>query len=188
MRVSKPGTPQFQSTLSLRRATTLFLSFFLSFPDFNPRSPCGERRAAWSPWMASSTISIHALLAESDHPAAPPDKFSQISIHALLAESDVCPSPLECSPHRFQSTLSLRRATHMGGGCTNRDKNFNPRSPCGERPNSGRIAPSLSKFQSTLSLRRATGGQAVRAGASNIISIHALLAESDTAELIGGVV
>ena len=57
-------------------------------------------------------ISIHALLAESDEradrlPNAPP----QISIHALLAESDLSALAPEENPTQFLSTLSLRRAT-----------------------------------------------------------------------------
>ncbi len=39
--------------------------------------------------MARRTISIHALLAESDHPETVPRRpHADISIHALLAESD----------------------------------------------------------------------------------------------------
>ena len=57
-------------------------------------------------------------------------------------------------------------------------ENFYPRSPCGERPQRvacGRCAP---LFLSTLSLRRATK-RAVRGTMRAVISIHALLAESD---------
>ena len=57
-------------------------------------------------------ISIHALLAESDPlknaiTAVP----QQISIHALLAESDVGRGPDAPLIRQFLSTLSLRRAT-----------------------------------------------------------------------------
>ena len=38
--------------------------------------------------MTIPTISIHALLAESDPPLPPAGGGRQISIHALLAESD----------------------------------------------------------------------------------------------------
>ena len=85
-----------------------------------------------------------------------------ISIHALLAESD----PLccrRCSAWRqFLSTLSLRRATCRHGGSVHHQADFYPRSPCGERPF---IAPS----------RPLTAD----------ISIHALLAESDLAQILG---
>ena len=148
--------------------------------DFYPRSPCGERRASGRPILAAmrlflstlslrratdsvvgkmvgKTISIHALLAESDethfsiftpncyfYPRSPCGERHTwargsrvtyvISIHALLAESDRI-------HHQFP--------------CQNRD--FYPRSPCGERP----VCSSLF-------------------GTSSTISIHALLAESDT--------
>ena len=78
----------FLSTLSLRRAT----STTLTFPGFG-------------------MISIHALLAESDHY----DNYNlhcvEISIHALLAESDA-PGLARLAPGAY----------------------FYPRSPCGERP------------------------------------------------------
>ena len=80
-----------------------------------------------------------------------------ISIHALLAESDW---------------------VWMGGlSC---DEYFYPRSPCGERPYDGLIASAnFCKFLSTLSLRRATI-ELQRSIDKMSISIHALLAESDT--------
>ena len=56
---------------------------------------------------------------------------------------------------------------------------FYPRSPCGERRDKKVKNTSTSLFLSTLSLRRATRG-AVICYLDNIISIHALLAESDT--------
>ena len=79
--------PKFLSTLSLRRATARRAS---------RQQPAG--------------ISIHALLAESDHPIGILVRIVKISIHALLAESDV---------------LAL---CSCGGAC-----DFYPRSPCGER-------------------------------------------------------
>ena len=102
-----------------------------------------------------------------------------ISIHALLAESDACLTGMQ------SATL-----------------HFYPRSPCGERPRI--IDPTFGQevFLSTLSLRRATPGpkvmtperyyfyprspcgerlRVVDGSKSSIeISIHALLAESDT--------
>ena len=108
-----------------------------------------------------------------------------ISIHALLAESDGPRSTRSWLIHIFLSTLSLRRATM-------RSKDL--------------IANA--KFLSTLSLRRATltvGGTQCRIlisihallaesdavdhsfGHGNLISIHALLAESDAAAIAAGV-
>ena len=105
----------FLSTLSLRRATRGM--YQKSYPH---------------------SISIHALLAESDRRVLKCDNRAIISIHALLAESDYC---------RRQS-----------GSATSY---FYPRSPCGERlVDTLKLArPML--FLSTLSLRRATEGAAV---------------------------
>ena len=55
---------------------------------------------------------------------------------------------------------------------------FNPRSPCGERPVLFIFSRLVIRFQSTLSLRRATCGR-YHNRLSGRISIHALLAESD---------
>ena len=83
-----------------------------------------------------------------------------ISIHALLAESD---STVDCN-------LSRRL-------------NFYPRSPCGERrfPVSAHCFDG--RFLSTLSLRRATQTRFTRSSRI-FISIHALLAESDFADVV----
>ena len=102
-----------------------------------------------------------------------------ISIHALLAESDCRQSCTRPRRPLFLSTLSLRRATTDGLFFFGRRNNFYPRSPCGERrvvrePTAARN----DKFLSTLSLRRATRGDQHR-HQQHDISIHALLAESD---------
>ena len=60
------GCGRFLSTLSLRRATHPG-SIFLPVLNFYPRSPCGERRLVSMPPWCEPSISIHALLAESDH-------------------------------------------------------------------------------------------------------------------------
>ena len=129
-------------------------------------------------------ISIHALLAESDpcrsadgnHPAyfyprSPCGErlagcllravLLKISIHALLAESDrrgTIGAERMCV---FLSTLSLRRATRWIATNGLVTAYFYPRSPCGERRRPE---------------QRKSAGQA--------ISIHALLAESDTSARI----
>ena len=148
--------------------------------NFYPRSPCGERLSAVQELIPLATISIHALLAESDLGTIQHTQIDEhISIHALLAESDC---------------YSLRHSTQGW--------HFYPRSPCGERQNAHpdirqpcvisihallaesddnrriRDADNLT-FLSTLSLRRAT--DCVRYCIHGRgISIHALLAESDS--------
>ena len=78
----------------------------------------------------------------------------------------------------FLSTLSLRRATVSLRCPCYVPHHFYPRSPCGERPMKEPTNTRALEFLSTLSLRRATLAilQHCRNG---IISIHALLAESD---------
>ena len=123
----------FLSTLSLRRATAVTTLGAGSVKDFYPRSPCGERRLHVRGQRHENTdfyprspcgerhnltqgvfnlftISIHALLAESDKSTRQIKQTCRISIHALLAESD---------------------NQHPPG--TTRTTYFYPRSPCGER-------------------------------------------------------
>ena len=125
-------------------------------PYFYPRSPCGERPATGQIKPGSGTISIHALLAESDFVIAPTPwasltflstlslrratiagvskrKGGLISIHALLAESDYRSYNLCSYDPRFLSTLSLRRATKCPHTAPATMSDFYPRSPCGER-------------------------------------------------------
>ena len=60
------------------------------------------------------------------------EEFAGISIHAPHAGSD--PSWLPwAGPSKFQSTLPMRGATLASPPCSSHS-NFNPRSPCGERP------------------------------------------------------
>ena len=80
---------EFLSTLSLRRATTGHVLAGHQRPHFYPRSPCGERLAYRVQLGNMVSISIHALLAESDAHFARQIHKVGISIHALLAESDV---------------------------------------------------------------------------------------------------
>ena len=168
--------------------------------DFYPRSPCGERPTITGIIYSDRKISIHALLAESDratsfavsvaenfYPRSPCGERHQlceqaaiaafISIHALLAESDLLAGYRRLVKQEFLSTLSLRRATvylalirylinfYPRSPCGERRKSnklaglkldFYPRSPCGERPGIQRLVALLRQFLSTLSLRRAT--------------------------------
>ena len=105
------GGFQFLSTLSLRRATSPRFGWLQVVRYFYPRSPCGERPTALRTPHHRNTISIHALLAESDTKKKNQPGKSNISIHALLAESDVPSGRHVYKTRKFLSTLSLRRAT-----------------------------------------------------------------------------
>ena len=170
-------TDEFLSTLSLRRATV--------------GRPCN---------CCTTSISIHALLAESDpadgkwtrrqvhfYPRSPcgerphviicaPERAKFLSTLSLRrATQDATPI---CQGLQFLSTLSLRRATKTQRPYV-KDSNFYPRSPCGERPPLADGAQPDAAFLSTLSLRRATEVDPMFYTV-NDISIHALLAESDS--------
>ena len=103
---------------------------------------------------------------------------SSISIHALLAESDSAATQGRANAARFLSTLSLRRATYPAASCRPRGGDFYPRSPCGERPidKSGKNGYDNFYPRSPCGERR---GRITTTIAGVSISIHALLAESD---------
>ena len=125
---------KFQSTLSSRRATRISIVPAEVRPNFNPRSPHGERQASTRTKTGSTEISIHALLTESDperYPADTADALFQSTLssrRATHASSSCIPFP-----GSFQSTLSSRRATGKTVQTQFTYKNFNPRSPHGER-------------------------------------------------------
>ena len=125
--------------------------------DFNPRSPCGERPDNWRGGLTWVGISIHAPRAGSDK-CFPRPRVVQvgISIHAPRAGSD------DCTPRAALPST-----------------NFNPRSPCGERPRLPFLPRTFRAFQSTLPVRGATRLQGSVYFSALGISIHAPRAGSD---------
>ena len=102
----------FLSTLSLRRATAVPTLQPWHAANFYPRSPCGERLlSGLANILVVATISIHALLAESDYKCSyrctcrsyfyPRSPCGERPVLALGIPTSVS----------FLSTLSLRRAT-----------------------------------------------------------------------------
>ena len=100
---------------------------------FNPRSPCGERRHMLGVWMYASLF--QSTLPVRGATIVLFDLLScyLISIHAPRAGSD-----------------------RLCSGWSDNSHNFNPRSPCGERPVSDATIYWPFKFQSTLPVRGAT--------------------------------
>ena len=146
---------RFQSTLSLRRATWPVSRLACSPENFNPRSPCGERPQSRPPGDHSGYFNPRSPCGER--------RFS-----IAMYSQDPYFNPRSPCGERPQTG----RAGWPG-------YYFNPRSPCGERRRNGVSNYSKDKFQSTLSLRRATRtGRQLRRHLR--ISIHALLAESDS--------
>ena len=149
---------RFLSTLSLRRATIAgpvprsgrIISIHALLAESDPLKNAIT--------AAPQQISIHALLAESDLTDVSYLSIdNSISIHALLAESDPAAMLFTFLSFKFLSTLSLRRATTANRSDPSAILDFYPRSPCGERHLLN-----------------------IPAGKSLPISIHALLAESDS--------
>ena len=101
-----------------------------------------------------------------------------ISIHALLAESDAFLPADQMSHQEFLSTLSLRRATFPIARPTPLYRHFYPRSPCGER-RIFHVRSFTSKDISIHALLAESDSAYVRVTQRQRISIHALLAESD---------
>ena len=148
--------------------------------DFYPRSPCGERHARRNEQSLVKCISIHALLAESDAANAALI-FSRSHFYPRSPCGERRDRPNNSSQQvSFLSTLSLRRATGCNASFNIPNKDFYPRSPCGERRKCNACAKLNKAFLSTLSLRRATSSLLYISTISKI-SIHALLAESDSA-------
>ena len=125
-----------------------------SYPHFNPRSPCGERlcgspsatmalkfQSTLPVWGATafichfcraSRISIHAPRVGSDQHRKHFGWWVSISIHAPRVGSDA--STLSC----YSIWLISIHAPRVGSDHDSADgrfdwRNFNPRSPCGER-------------------------------------------------------
>ena len=87
------------------------MALLLTWINFNPHSPCGERLNRCLSNMELFEISIHTPLAGSDGAGIPSaGRPFDISIHTPLAGSD--------SPWRPNAGPL---------------KDFNPHSPCGER-------------------------------------------------------
>ena len=123
---------------------------------FNPRSPCGERLPGL----------LHQFLSVNFNPRSPCGE-RPCSLYFLDHAT------------RFQSTLSLRRATWPPSDTALTPWDFNPRSPCGERPGPGcKLGGRTSNFNP----RSPCGerpGRVLLGPHRQDISIHALLAESD---------
>ena len=146
----------FQSTLPVRGATSFRPVTCHRILYFNPRSPCGERpiyddlTAKYSRFQ--STLPVRG--ATGRLPLLQADD-PEISIHAPRAGSDL-----------------------QGGAADWKQRDFNPRSPCGERlcPNCG------ARMDKKISIHAPRAGSDRRALENlrvGIISIHAPRAGSD---------
>ena len=110
--MSEVGTQMFQPTPSARRATV----------------------GADALYRHEGAVSTHALRAEGDSAAFRVSDHRLVSTHALRAEGDCVRSATRSSSVRFQPTPSVRRATRRSSPMRGTWRDFNPRPPCGGRP------------------------------------------------------
>ena len=150
----------FQSTLPVWGATGERRNAGGCGNDFNPRSPCGERRQDVL-HLPPNQISIHAPRVGSDHireAAARPGRIFQSTLPvwgATICKEGACPI------WTFQSTLPVWGAT-VSRSCNGETAHyFNPRSPCGERHQLKAQFWITEQFQSTLPVWGATLGALV---------------------------
>ena len=172
---------------------------------FYPRSPCGERR-----YRNRDRAQLEQFLSTLSLRRATDAKRGKrlcytISIHALLAESDCAPSANGGAASKYFYPRSPCGERHSSCTRSTWSYNFYPRSPCGERRrNQAQIHRSrdfyprspcgerlfITSFQNINDdfYPRSPCGERPRTErnhlSSLIISIHALLAESDRSSLI----
>ena len=146
--------------------------------NFNPHSPCGERRNPHRTGGRQRNFNPHSPCGERLRNQQAHRPKPDISIHTPLAGSDFTALSARLKASEFQSTLPLRGATGsasaLQGNCLHFNPHspcgerrspyptarytvyFNPHSPCGERPSTRTERRRCWPFQSTLPLRGAT--------------------------------
>ena len=105
------------------------------------------------------------------------EKHSMLSLRRATKERKV----LIADVYIFRSTLSLRRATRSRGSPRILVRDFYPRSPCGERLHIGRGCVMIHRISIHALLAESDTTKVAGLLALIYISIHALLAESDCA-------
>ena len=107
-----PSLGQFQSTLSMRRATLPLrrniCDYRISIHALHEESDVPEANA-----LGHSDISIHALHEESDRGSVPPVRRICISIHALHEESDENDEKLDTAPDTISIHALHEESDHL---------------------------------------------------------------------------
>ena len=162
---------EFQSTHPVWGATRRSRLPTGQLPNFNPRTPCGVRRADLTICHYGHPISIHAPRVGCDIGAQSLGHVRAISIHAPRVGCDGKPAlqiqmaiisihapRVGCDGHlshvcpfafQFQSTHPVWGATcGISIPCAS-PLHFNPRTPCGVRPSKPSTGGGSTQFQST---------------------------------------
>ena len=124
----------FQSTLPVWGATRSLGPSPGRQWHFNPRSPCGERPRHRRQRLYCKRISIHAPRVGSDDQPGQPLCNQCISIHAPRVGSDALRGRWRLRWRNFNPRSPCGERPAAAVPAHFRHHNFNPRSPCGERP------------------------------------------------------
>ena len=123
----------FQSTLPVWGAT-IFWTLFDMIALISIHAPRVGSDVFTGALGIPRKISIHAPRVGSDYLVGGFLFLLLISIHAPRVGSDLSLMTILSNGLVFQSTLPVWGATCPGGDYMSKRSNFNPRSPCGERP------------------------------------------------------
>ncbi len=169
--------PVFQPTRPLRGATVKSGIHVSIAHAFQPTRPLRGATACAQRSQSQMSISTHAPLAGRDFFFWVSLKAALISTHAPLAGRDE--EPEEESPSKYISTHApLAGRDRSKTRETKTKRNFNPRAPCGARPEYLRHGHHKKLFQPTRPLRGATN--TVKHSITTFqISTHAPLAGRD---------
>ena len=147
--------------------------------DFYPRSPCGERHQR----KGSNGMGARFLSTLSLRRATPCPSWARRTGRNFYPRSPCGERPVQNGlwqySSKFLSTLSLRRATCTSSSWAFKLANFYPRSPCGERHHAETGRKSSYHFYPRSPCGERRQWPCIPRSATGI-SIHALLAESDT--------
>ncbi len=124
----------FQSTLPVWGATEPGPAVEPVCVYFNPRSPCGERHEDTRKGIQTEDFNPRSPCGERQQPSHPGKLLHQFqSTLPVWGATPVFPLPRGVGSS-FQSTLPVWGATFDPTVDNGQPVNFNPRSPCGERP------------------------------------------------------
>ena len=101
--------------------------------NFNPRSPCGERRFAIHQYTFSTQFQSTLPVRGATRTATTGEPCRRISIHAPRAGSDRTLFQYPSDTFYFNPRSPCGERPSGLSSFYHIDSNFNPRSPCGER-------------------------------------------------------
>ena len=146
----------FQSTLPVRGATRQSPPSEPRYSNFNPRSPCGERRKIKISSGVKSHFNPRSPCGERHLPGGNAAWVFYFNPRSPCGER---PEDLRAEALEMMISIHAPRAgsdLSLAACRKNPQSNFNPRSPCGERREAGAGEGDGESFQSTLPVRGAT--------------------------------